>query len=78
MAGLKSKYSVYVVFAGKKVKMPVNPEEVNIKYPTDHKTYRNRGSQEAFFKRAFLGILFSWKPEGTLCEQRGQGCVFLC
>lgn len=37
MAGLKSKYSVYVIFAGKKVKMPVNPEEVNIKYPTDHK-----------------------------------------
>ncbi len=51
MAGLKSKYSVYVIFAGKKVKMPVNPEEVNIKYPTDHKTYNVIGVGEIVVPR---------------------------
>ena len=39
MAKLKIGCSIYLVFAGKKVKLPVNPEEVEIKNPTDHKTY---------------------------------------
>lgn len=32
-------YSIYLVFRGKKVRIPVNPEELEIQYPTDHKTY---------------------------------------
>ena len=39
MAKLKIGCSIYLVFAGKKVKLPVNPEEIEIKNPTDHKTY---------------------------------------
>ena len=61
MAGLKSKYSVYVVFAGKKVKMPVNPEEVNIKYPTDHKTYNVIGVGEIVVPRIPSLKELSWE-----------------
>lgn len=39
MAGLKKGCSVYVVFSGKKVKLPVNPEEIKTEYPAEHKTY---------------------------------------
>ena len=39
MAGLKNRCSIYIVFSGKKVKLPVNPEEIKTEYPTDHKTY---------------------------------------
>ena len=39
MAKLKIGCSIYLVFAGKKIKLPVNPEEIEIKNPTDHKTY---------------------------------------
>ena len=39
MAKLKIGCSIYLAFAGKKVKLPVNPEEIEIKNPTDHKTY---------------------------------------
>lgn len=35
----KSSCAIYVVFGGRKVKIPVNPEEIEIKCPTDHKTY---------------------------------------
>ena len=61
MAGLKSKYSVYVIFAGKKVKMPVNPEEVNIKYPTDHKTYNVIGVGEIVVPRKPSLKELSWE-----------------
>jgi len=39
VAGLKNGCSVYVVFSGKKVKLPVNPEEIKTEYPAEHKTY---------------------------------------
>ena len=39
MAKLKIGCSIYLAFAGKKVKLPVNPEEIEIKNPPDHKTY---------------------------------------
>ena len=39
MARVKSSCAIYVVFGGRKVKIPVNPEEIEIKCPTDHKTY---------------------------------------
>lgn len=39
MGKLKNGCSIYLVFSGKKVKLPVNPEEIEIKHPTDHKTY---------------------------------------
>ena len=39
MGKLKNRCSIYLVFAGKKVKLPVNPEEIETKHPTNHKTY---------------------------------------
>ncbi len=39
MARLNTGCSMYVVFGRKKAKIPVNPEEVEVQYPTDHKTY---------------------------------------
>ena len=39
MGKLKNGCSIYLVFAGKKVKLPVNPEEIETKHPTNHKTY---------------------------------------
>ena len=39
MGKLKSGCSIYLIFAGKKIKLPVNPEEIDVKCPTDHKTY---------------------------------------
>ncbi|HBI63014.1 MAG TPA: hypothetical protein DDY31_17720 [Lachnospiraceae bacterium] len=36
---MNNKCSMYVVFGGKKAKIPVNPEEIKIDYPTDHQTY---------------------------------------
>ena len=31
--------SIYLKFGSKKLKIPVNPEEIEIKYQTDHKEY---------------------------------------
>lgn len=39
MARVKSSCAIYVVFGGRKVKIPVNPEEIETSCPTDHKTY---------------------------------------
>ena len=39
MGKLKNGCSIYLVFAGKKVKLPVNPKEIETKHPTNHKTY---------------------------------------
>ena len=39
MGKLKSDFSVYISFGGTKIKLPVNPEEIEIQYPTNHKTY---------------------------------------
>lgn len=38
MSKLKNTVSIYLKF-GKKLKIPVNPEKIEIKYPTDHKEY---------------------------------------
>ena len=32
-------YSIYLTFGKKKIRIPVNPEELEIQYPTGHKTY---------------------------------------
>ena len=39
MGKLDNACSIYVKFGSKKIKIPVNPEELEIQYPTDHKTY---------------------------------------
>ena len=39
MGQLKNTTSIYLKFGSTKIRIPVNPEEIEIKYPTDHKTY---------------------------------------
>ena len=51
MGKLKKGCSIYLVFAGKKVKLPVNPEEIETKHPTDHKTYNVIGVGEIVIPR---------------------------
>lgn len=36
---ISNQCSIYIVFGKKKARIPVNPEELKIKYPTDHKKY---------------------------------------
>lgn len=39
MANLKNKCAIFIRFGGKKAKLPVNPEEIEIRNPTNHKTF---------------------------------------
>lgn len=54
MGKLKNGCSIYLVFAGKKVKLPVNPEEIEIKHPTNHKTYDVIGVGEIVVPRKLM------------------------
>lgn len=61
MGKLKSGCSIYLVFSGKKIKIPVNPEEIEIKYPTDHKTYDVIGVGEIVVPRKPSLKEISWE-----------------
>lgn len=39
MSKLKNGCSIYIAFGGSRVKLPVNPGEIEIQHPTDNKTY---------------------------------------
>ena len=39
MARLKNKCSIFFKLQAQKVKIPVNPQEIEVQYPTDHQTY---------------------------------------
>ena len=43
---VKNSCSIYIKFGNKKIKLPVNPEELEIGYPTSHKTYDVLGKGE--------------------------------
>ena len=43
---VKNSCSIYIKFLNKKIKLPVNPEELEIGYPTSHKTYDVLGKGE--------------------------------
>ena len=74
MARVKSSCAIYVVFGGRKVKIPVNPEEIEIKYPTDHKTYDVIGLGEIVVPRRPSLREVSWesffpgRPVGAVCK----------
>ena len=36
---IKNGCCIYIKFGSKKIKLPVNPEELEIEYPTNHQTY---------------------------------------
>lgn len=61
MGKLKSGCSIYLVFSGKKIKIPVNPEEIEIKHPTDHKTYDVIGVGEIVVPRKPSLKEISWE-----------------
>ena len=61
MGKLKSDYSVYVSFGGTKIRLPVNPEEIEIKYPTSHKTYDVLGKGEIIVPRKPSLNVVSWE-----------------
>ena len=83
MAKLKIGCSIYLAFAGKKVKLPVNPEEIEIKNPTDHKTYDVIGVGEIVvprkpsLKEGILGILFPGRSPGRVCKRWGKISILL-
>ena len=61
MAKVESKCSIYVVFSGKKVKIPVNPEEIQIQYPTDHQTYDIVGTGQIVVPKKPALKMVSWE-----------------
>lgn len=68
MGRLRNGCSIYVVFSGKKVKLPVNPEEIEIQSPTDHKTYDVLGLGEIVVPRLPALKSASWEsffPSGA-------------
>lgn len=58
---LKNKCSIYVVFGGRKAKIPVNPEEIQIQYPTDNKTYDILGAGQIVVPRKPALKMVSWE-----------------
>ena len=60
MAKIKNRCSIYIKFGGKKVKIPVNPEEIEIEYPTDNKTYNVLGKGEIVVPRKPSLKVVSW------------------
>ena len=48
---MKNKCSIFVVLGGRKIKIPVNPEKIQIQYPTDHKTYDILGTGQIVVPR---------------------------
>lgn len=61
MAKIKNGCSIYIKFGSRKVKLPVNPEEIEIKYPTDHKTYSVIGIGEIVVPRNPSLKVVSWE-----------------
>ena len=58
---LSNQCSIYLKFGSKKIKIPVNPKEIEMEYPTDHETYDVLGIGEiveAVFTIGILGMLF--------------------
>ena len=61
---IKNGCCIYIKFGSKKIKLPVNPEELEIEYPTNHQTYDVLGKGEIIVPRKpslrwYPGNLFS-------------------
>ena len=61
MGKIKNGCSIYIQFGSKKVKIPVNPEEIEIEYPTDNKTYNVLGKGEIVVPRKPSLKIVSWE-----------------
>lgn len=60
MGRIENGCSIYLKFGSRKVKIPVNPEELEIQYPTDHKTYTVLGQGEIVVPRKPSLRTISW------------------
>lgn len=61
MAGLRNECSIYMKFGRRKIKIPVNPEELKIQYPSDNKTYHVIGKGEVVVPRKPSLRVVSWE-----------------
>lgn len=61
MGRIENGCSIYLKFDSRKVKIPVNPEELEIQYPTDHKTYTVLGQGEIVVPRKPSLRTVSWE-----------------
>lgn len=53
--------AIYLAFGKKKIRIPVNPEELEIQYPTDHKTYDVLGVGQVVVPRKPSLKTVSWE-----------------
>lgn len=60
MARLKNKCSIFFKLQAQKVKIPVNPQEMEVEYPTDHQTYAILGLGEVVVPRKPSLKMVSW------------------
>lgn len=51
---MKNGYRIYVDLGGDTVELPVNPKELTVSYPTDHKTYDVLNTGEIIVPRLSL------------------------
>ncbi len=58
---MKNGCLIYLVFGGKKAILPVNPEELEIHYPTDHKTYDILGKGQVVVPKKPALRTVSWE-----------------
>lgn len=71
-------YSIYIKFGSKKVRIPVNPEELKIEYPTDHETHNVLGKGEIIVPRRPSLKIASWEsffPGSPLESYVNQGAM---
>ncbi len=61
MGKIRNDCSIFVAFGNKKIKIPVNPEEIEIQYPTDHNTYDVVGKGEIIVPRKPSLKIVSWE-----------------
>ena len=61
MARLRNKCSIFFRLQAQKVKIPVNPQAIEIQYPTDHKTYDVLGMGEIVVPRKPSLKMVSWE-----------------
>lgn len=61
MARLRNECSIFFRLQAQKVKIPVNPQEIEIQHPTDHKTYDILGMGEIVVPRKPSLKMVSWE-----------------
>lgn len=73
---IKNGCCIYIKFGSKKIKLPVNPEELEIEYPTNHQTYDVLGKGEIIVPRKPSLQVVSWEsffpdPDGETFVNNG-------